>query len=82
MLDATGFDLNEVSKEDLHKETVERSLSAMSVSVAERLTQTEEQGQDGEEEPVEKEEMVTRGDYDRLMRTHTDEMEMLQNEYE
>ncbi|ELU08059.1 hypothetical protein CAPTEDRAFT_227737 [Capitella teleta] len=63
----TGFDMDTLTYDDLHPDLVERSISAASFVSSESTV---------------KEETVPRTEYDHLMNTHREEMEMLQDEYE
>ncbi len=74
VLEQTGFDLREVTKEELHKETKDEALSVINF--------TPEPVEVPEEIEEEKEETVSKTVYDQLKVTHRDEIQQLQDEYE
>ena len=67
ILEETGFDMTQVHKNDLHKETQDEALSVMCFTPEPEVVQ---------------EETVPKSEFEKLMQSHRDEMQMLQEQYE
>lgn len=65
--DLTGFDLTLVTKEDLQKETMDRATSPAETDSCQVLPETE---------------TIDRSEYEKVVRGHVEEMEIMRNEYE
>ncbi|KAK2173881.1 hypothetical protein NP493_843g01017 [Ridgeia piscesae] len=77
VLDMTGFDLHLITKEELHKEMVERYVSPMTITPAPSTVTPEP-----EPTPEPKEETVLKTEYDRMVAEHQDKIKELEFAYE
>lgn len=79
--EATGYDITVVTKEDLHKETREQCLSALSfASNKSKDTSISEEEEKAEQQT--EEQIISKEQYDQLILMHEQEMQNMQHEYE